>query len=249
MKTRAPEYTVFLAGEGPSELGELAREAQWRSDPPREGYLQPMLRKLLGTPVAFDGQKITLLGRFEAKKKLKGHADRAAKALALASTVEGCRVLVFAHDVDKASGQKRSAAERRKRVREIHEEIEAGFAMVNGAKHVLRVKATPLRMLEAWALGDGGAVKAVAGKEGDAEAVPKYPEETWGAEEDRASGHPKCLLRRALGRDPGPADFAAISTHADVETLRKTCPESFAPFAEEATGVGEMALVASVQER
>jgi hypothetical protein len=125
MKARAPKYTVFLAAEGPSELGDLAREVQWRSDPPREGYLQPMLRKLLGETVAFDGQRITLLGRFEAKKKLKGHADRAAKALALASTVEGCRGLVFAHDVDKAYGQKRSATEPQKRVQGMHDEIEA----------------------------------------------------------------------------------------------------------------------------
>lgn len=249
MKARAPKYTVFLAAEGPSELGDLAREVQWRSEPPREGYLQPMLRKLLVEPVAFDGQRITLLGRFEAKKKLKGHADRAAKALALASTVEGCRVLVFAHDVDKASGQKRSATERQKRVRGMHEEVEAGFATVKGAEHVLRVKATPLRMLEAWALGDAEAVKAVAGRDGDAEAVPKYPEETWGDEADRASGHPKCLLRRALGRDPGPVDFAELSAHAEVETLCRTCPESFAPFAEEAERAGKEALVAGVLER
>jgi hypothetical protein len=130
----------------------------------------------------------------------------------------------------------------------MHEEVEAGFATVKGAEHVLRVKATPLRMLEAWALGDAEAVKAVAGREGDAEAVPKYPEETWGDEEDRASGHPKCLLRRALGRDPGPADFAELSAHAEVETLCKTCPESFAPFAEEAERAGKEALVAGVME-
>jgi hypothetical protein len=229
-------YTVFIAAEGSSELGELAGARQWRSPKgPREGYFQPMLRKLLGEDVAFDGQPIMLLGRFDSRKKLKGHADRAAKALRLASTlVEGCRMVVFVHDVDKASGEKRNATERARRVKALHEEIDAGFAAVDGAEHVLRVKATPLRMLEAWTLGDAAAVGAVAGKRVDAAAIPTHPEETWGDERDQGSGHPKCLLRRALGRDPTLFDFAELAEQADVDALRASCPASFAPFAEEA---------------
>jgi hypothetical protein len=229
-------YTVFIAAEGASELGDLAGARQWRSSKaPREGYFQPMLRKLLGEDVAFDGQPITLLGRFDQKRKLKGHADRAAKALRLASTlIEGCRVVVFAHDADRASGEKRSAAERARRVKALHEEIEVGFAAVDGADHVRRVKATPLRMIEAWALGDAAAVRTVAGKSGDAAAIPKHPEEAWGNEQDRASGHPKCLLRRALGSTPTPAEFAAVAEVANIDALRAACPASFAPFAEEA---------------
>lgn len=243
-------YTVFIAAEGPSELGELAGAPQWRSPGrPREGYFQPTLRKLLGEDVAFEGQKITLLGRFDAKQKLKGHADRAAKALRLASTlVEGCRVLVFAHDVDKASGEKRNATERARRVKALHEEIEAGFAAVGGADHVLRVKATPLRMIEAWALGDAAAVQAVAGKDGEPAAIPRHPEETWGDERDRASGHPKCVLRRALGRDPTPEDFAEVARGADIHVLRASCPASFAPFADEAERTGHGARAAGVLE-
>lgn len=245
----APAYTVFLAAEGPSELGDLAKEPQWREDPPREGYLQPMLRKLLGEDVAFEGQKITLLGRLSDKKKLKGHADRAAKALALASTLHACRVVVFAHDVDKGSGQKRSPTERARRVAAMHEEIESGFAAVRGADHVQRVKATPLRMIEAWALGDAEAVSAVAGENGEASAVPGHPEETWGDEEDRASRHPKCLLRRALGREPTSDDFARLAEAARLEVLRERCPASFAPFAEEAELAGKKATVAGAMER
>ncbi|WP_437338435.1 hypothetical protein [Sorangium sp. So ce394] len=247
---KKPAYTVFIAAEGPSELGELATELQWRSrKAPREGYFQPMLRKLLGDDVAFEGQKITLLGRFDAKHKLKGHADRAAKALRLATTlIDGCRVLVFAHDVDKGSGEKRNATERARRVKALHEEIEAGFAAVEGADHVLRVKATPLRMIEAWALGDAAAVQAVAGKDGDPAAIPRHPEETWGDERDRASGHPKCVLRRALGRDPTPEDFAQVAREADVDALRASCPASFAPFAEEAERAGNEARVAEELE-
>lgn len=250
MSKRAPVCVVFIAAEGPSELGELAREPQWRDKKrPREGYFQPMLRKLLDREVAFDGQKVTLLGRFDAKRKLHGHADRAAKALAIASTVEGCCMLVFAHDVDKASGEKRNARERARRVEAMHTEIEAGFATVKGADHVRRVKATPLRMIEAWALGDRAALKAVAQKNGDASAIPKHPEEAWGDEADRASGHPKCLLRRALGRDPTPQDFADLADSASVAVLRSTCPASFAPFADEVDVARDVLVVMGIMER
>ncbi|KYG09045.1 hypothetical protein BE21_19830 [Sorangium cellulosum] len=249
-RRKKPAYTVFIAAEGPSEIGDLACEPTWRKNPPREGYFQPMLRRLLGENVAFDGQRITLLGRFEEKKKLKGHADRAAKALALASTVvEGCRVVVFVHDADKASSEKRNATERTRRVRMLHDEIDTGFAAVEGADHVLRVKATPLRMIEAWALGDKAAVVRVAGKGGDSSAVPGHPEETWGDEKDRASGHPKCVLRRALGRDPSAQDFADLAAEADLTVLRASCPTSFAPFVEEAETAGKEAVVAGVMEQ
>lgn len=244
-------YTVFIAAEGSSELGELAGAPQWRETKvPREGYFQPMLRKLLDENVAFEGQPITLLGRFDKKTKLKGHADRAAKALRLASTlVDNCRVLLFAHDVDKVSGEKRNATERARQVKRLHEEIEAGFSTVKGADHVLRVKATPLRMIEAWALGDAAAVRAVARKGGDSSAVPTHPEETWGDEHDRDSGHPKCVLRRALGRDPSPQDFADLAEEADVKVLRASCPASFAPFAKEAKRAGDEARRAEELER
>ncbi|MFO0761091.1 MAG: DUF4276 family protein [Byssovorax sp.] len=245
-RRKDPTYTVFIAAEGPSELGDLARERAWRQDPPRDGYFQPMMRRLLDENVAFDGQTITLLGRFEQKRKLNGHADRAAKALALASTVEGCRVLVFAHDVDKASSEKRNATERSRRLKDMHAEIEAGFAAVRGADHIARVKATPLRMIEAWALGDRAAIAKVAGKEGDTSAVHAHPEETWGDEKNPASGHPKCLLRRALSRNPNPQDFADLATEADLDTLRASCPASFAPFADEAETAANDAYVRHV---
>jgi len=175
--------------------------------------------------------------------------DRAAKALALAKLDLDCRVVVFAHDVDKASGKKRNATERRHRIRELHAEIEAGFGAVSGAERVLRIKATPLRMIEAWALGDRSAIEGVAGKGGEMSVVPKAPEEAWGEESDRSSRHPKCLLRRALGRDPTPDVFAEIACRSDVETLRVTCPDSFAPFLEEAKSVRAKLDVEDVLER
>lgn len=247
---RAPAaHKVLVVAEGASELGDLAKEPSFRGDPPRDGYLQPMLRRLLGGEWEFEGQRITLLGRFSDKKRLKGHADRAAKALALAATLDGCRLVVFAHDVDKGSGEKRGSAERRRRVAEMHADIETGFAAVSHADHVLRVKATPLRMLEAWALGDREAIRAVAGRDGDASAVPDHPEETWGDEKDSSSRHPKSLLRRALGREPAPDDFARLAENARVDVLCETCPASFAPFAREADAAREAVREASRRDK
>lgn len=223
---------VFIAAEGPSEVGDLGRSTHHKQ--PREGYFQPMLRKLLGMPLEFDGQKIMLLGRFKEGRRLPGHADRAAKALALAQAVEGCQVLVFVKDVDREPGTKKSATERRRKLREMHQQIEAGFAAVQGAEDMLRIKATPCRMIEAWALGDRKAVAALAGRDGESSAVPANPEEVWGDERDPGSNHPKCLLERALGRLASADIFAELAEQSDVATLRKNCPESFAPFAHEA---------------
>jgi hypothetical protein len=51
---------------------------------------------------------------------------------------------------------------------------------------------------------------------------------------DSGSNHPKCLLRRALGREPTADDFADVAKHSDPSTLRRTCPLSFVPFADDA---------------
>ena len=241
MSGRKAASKVFIAAEGPSEIGDLARSSQWRERRPREGYFQPVLRKLLGEGVQIEGQKLTVFRRHEDAQAGKPHIHtvRAAMALALARTVEGCRVVVFAHDVDREQGTARSALERRRRVGEMHAQIEAGFASVRDAGHILRIKATPLRMIEAWALGDPEAVKAVAGKHAKSSAIPSEPEEAWGDKRDPESDYPKCILKRLLQRDASAEDFADLAERSKVETLRATCPVSFAPFADEAAAVRE----------
>lgn len=79
---------VFVVAEGPSEIGDLDHFTPSRRNR-REGYLPPMLRKLLGVPVTITAQRVTAIGRLDRKPRLEGHGDRAAKALALAS-VDGC---------------------------------------------------------------------------------------------------------------------------------------------------------------
>lgn len=55
---------VFLVGEGPSDIGDLANPPSYRDeDDRREGYLQPIVRKLVG-PIEvmfFDGRRLVAL--------------------------------------------------------------------------------------------------------------------------------------------------------------------------------------------
>jgi hypothetical protein len=191
-----------------------------------------MLRKLLGLEVSIDAQRITSLGRFEEGRRPKGHADKAAKALRLAET-QGYALLVFIKDVDRQPGAKKSDHERRAKLRAMHEQIEHGFAAVDGADHVLRVKGAPCRMIEAWALGDVDALDRVRARRGRKAVVPARPETLWGKEQDPASNHPKCVLARVLGENANALVFEELAREASEETLRHACPESFAPFADE----------------
>jgi hypothetical protein len=74
-----PECLIFLAGEGVSDIGDLANEPPYRGD--QEGFLQPIVRKLAGDgiTVRFTGQRITLLGRKQ--RKSRGFAAKARRAL------------------------------------------------------------------------------------------------------------------------------------------------------------------------
>ena len=223
-----PECTVFIAAEGPSEIGDLSHPLPYREG--KEGYFQPLLRKLCGGRVQlkFDGAKIASLPKARDLDVKKGHGRKAAQALALARTA-GARALVYVKDVDKLSGTKASARERRRKQRELREAIEAGFEASEADDGPQRIVATPCRMIENWALGDPDAFKTL---DAPAPKLPAAPEELWGDEKDPKSNHPKCVIRRALDRSPSARDFADLADASDVTRLAKSCPESFEPFAE-----------------
>ena len=235
-------HRVLIVAEGPSEIGGLnalsgfSRTSGRNSPPVVEGYIPPMLRKLLDTAVAIEAQRVTRIGRFETP--LKGHADRAAKALVIAAT-SGYSLLVFVKDVDRQPGKKKSARERKKKLSAMHAEIEKGFGRVKDASDVVRVKATPCRMIEAWALGDADAVATVGGRGANRAEVPARPEGIWGAEDDPKSLHPKCALRRALGREADAKALQDLASEAQPEVLKQTCPESFMPFAREVAAAAD----------
>lgn len=222
---------VFLVGEGSTDIGDLVELPGYRDG--REGFLQPILRRLATGGVDlnfFDGRKLTVLKKLT-KKEPPHHLQtrKAAQALALASVLDA-DALVFACDVDKGHGAAKPV-ERRRRLREIRDSIEAGFAHAREtnpeAERVLTATAVPARMIEAWALADRDALAELLGA--DVAALDyRPPEELWGDEGDPDSNHPKCVWRRVTDDR---ITHAEIAEGARPDELMRRCPESFVPFA------------------
>lgn len=211
---------VFVVAEGPSEIGDLDQLAGGgRGARSAEGYIPPILRKCLGERVEITTQRVSRFDRGDKPVRVKGHGVRAAMALALA-LVDGCDVLVFVKDVDRQPGRKKSALERRNKIATMHEQIEEGFASVDGAENVVRAKATPCRTIEAWALGDATALAAVARTSVRAAKLTRRPEELWGADSDPASDHPKCVLERSLGARPTSRVFEDLARESSPKRPR-----------------------------
>jgi hypothetical protein len=76
-------------------------------------------------------------------------------------------------------------------------------------------------------------MRAVCGEHGAGEVIPSKPEEVWGDKRNPASDYPKCIMKRLLRRDATADDFAAVAARSRVDRVRSTCPQSFAPFADE----------------
>ncbi len=221
---------VLLVAEGPSEIG---HEDQWwtskRKRAKQEGYFQPLLRRLLGDDVFIDAQRITNLKPHGAGI---GHGDRAAAARVIART-QGYDVLVYVKDVDRAGGTKKSALERRRKLASVRQEIVDGFDSERGPP---TITVTPCRMLRV--LGTRRCSRDCRSRSPETRGprLPcrRTPEDTWGDEGEPSSGHPKCCLRRALGREAGHADFAEFAETAQLDVVEQRCPDSFPPFQAEA---------------
>lgn len=223
---------VLLVGEGPCDIGDLAKEPAYREG--REGFLQPLLRAMAGgaAELDFDGRKLTHLPKKPMGKPRAGklQAENASQSLALASAL-GASALVLAFDTDKASGTPARRVERQKRLRELRASAEAGFAHARegdpDAAAIHTAVAIPCRMIEAWALGDRAALARLLGVR-PAALDYREPEDLWGDEGDPESSHPKCVWQRVT---EDRVDFAQIGAAAAPAALARACPDSFPPFA------------------
>lgn len=219
---------VFLVGEGRHDIGDLAVEPSYRRD--RPGFLQPIIEKILQSEVSFDGRKVSLLPKRRLTNLRQALARKASVAALLAWDAEA-DLLVFVVDLDRGTGARRSRA--RSDLARQRETIRSGCE-VGIAEGLVCVPAVPCRTIEAWALGDRGAVGALNGS-----SVPvdlpggKDAEDLWGQSRDPNSNHPKSVLARLLGREATQEDLSWIAEHANISTLRTACPFSFEPFAAE----------------
>jgi hypothetical protein len=245
---------VFLSGEGATDVGDLclpeyhrmAHAAGKRPRPPREGFYQPLLRRLAGEgfDLVFEGCAIRTLGKeiLEPKDAL---SRKARGALALAATNE-CSILVFATDTDRHSGRPRSQLEAARQHDTKRRAIEAGFAAAVMADPdlagILRVVAIPCRMMESWALADRAALATVIGRK--ATLPGGSPEHYWGNEDDPASNHPKRVLQRAFGEDVDAGFYVEIAEAASIAALERACPLSFRPFSDQVAAIKRQCEIA-----
>src|SRR5204863_6681594 len=89
---------IFLVGEGPHDIGGLARGPMSTSDEP--GFIQPIVSKVLHGPLVFKGRKLSVFGR-KRVKGLKAAISHKAHLAAMLARDFDADVLVFVTDVDK----------------------------------------------------------------------------------------------------------------------------------------------------
>lgn len=203
---------IFLVGEGPTDIGDLASSPPYRGE--REGFLQPLIRTMVGGVCEFDGQKITLLAKTRVKGAKSGFKAKAVLAAQLAQAADA-DLLVFSTDADHHLDERRA-------------DVSSGLQ----SSLVPTAIAMPKEAIEAWAMADAGAC-TLAG----ASQPPAHPERLWGRPHEPASNHPKMVLNRLLGGHATREILEMIGSAARPSVLYANCPESFRPFAEEVSAV------------
>lgn len=258
--------SILIYGEGPTDCGEL--------DPLTgklvEGPVEIYIRKILGDQdkvefILTDLRKEKLARpKFQRiGKSLKGHGLKASILMRLA-IANKCDSAAYYSDGDRAQG---SDARRenvcRKRYNELKNEIISGFASANIEKsredELHGVAIIPMKMIESWLMGDPAAFSCAFShaeeethknrRQGRQETCPNQPELDWGAHDDPSSNYPKNRLTRILdvyGKNCNRETFCEVAEHSNMDTLRQTCPISFADFYEQVRALSNDSVKESV---
>lgn len=134
---------IFLAGEGPNELGGWAAHPGWREDPPSPGFITAILSQIRPEGWEIGGARL-----WKDIRKLKKHAGlsneaKNVRAIALDAREAECDLLVFVRDGDADPAR-------------VCAEIQEGIDQERTSSARL-VGAVAIPKLEGWILAIGGA--------------------------------------------------------------------------------------------
>ena len=212
---------ILVCGEGKHDIGTSTTLSNIIEE---EGWLQALLRKLIDTEVeivAISRRRLPRQRQKHFQPRPQGHGEKA-----LASKIRaksgGYDLIVFMADADSRD---------QRDWRRVRAEILGGFARISG---VANVPCVPMSTSESWLLADEHAWQKIG--LADLALLPTKPENIWGERKDPQSNHPHQFFQRvcigAKVSDSRETRFQLMD-FSNLETLRSTCPTSFAAFAED----------------
>jgi hypothetical protein len=130
---------VFLSGEGPDDLGDWFNDPQYRSNPPRIGVIEALLRSVSKVDfTVVDARVWKRIRKFKAGKHAQPET-RNVLGLMLEAEEARCDALVFVRDQDGYADRQAS--------------IEAGILLANdGGYEPALVGGVAIQEIEAWIL-------------------------------------------------------------------------------------------------
>ena len=237
---------ILILGEGPTDCGKKDYMSEELLDGPVEVYIRKILNGQGEVVFSFpkDEDKKSRPRFQQIGKGLDRHGIKAAILMRMAMR-DKYQCVAYYSDADREQGSDaRDKAQCRKRYKKLKDDIIKGFEKgqrnTENAIQVSSIAIIPVKMIESWLMGDPNAFSLAfpnGQKKGKhQENCPNQPELDWGDYNDPKSNHPKHRLERILagyGQASNQMTFCKIAECADVETLRTTCPISFADFYEQ----------------
>lgn len=214
---------ILLCGEGPHEIGNLVWNKKISDFEQTEGWMQPIVRKLVGQDIDFGVKarsELVILPRDKSKfKPLPGGHGNKSLAAALNALQSG-----FDHVVYMADNDSKDAKVWQDNI----DSIEAGFCAIDAGHS--NIPCVPISTSECWVLADSEAWKIAVGA--DIGSIAK-PESLWGVRTDPEGQHPKHVFARACEAGGVLDDQETrhlVANAADIEKIAQLCPISFEAF-------------------
>lgn len=228
---------VALIGEGKNDIG---IDSHKEKNPWNEGAVQPLLRKFLDQPEFIILKNKRLESKFKIPSaKIPKFGPRAAKLRQFLGDFRDFKgtvsLIIFYQDLDKRRSGPATKTEAKGSFREAMSDIEVAEDWISKNFAITLIPMIPMRMLENWLLADEKAYEKAFGTKPTKPKLPTEPEFIWGDEETRTSEHPKNYIQRLLEQyqeDATTENFILIAEAAEVATMERTCPNSFALFAQ-----------------